>query len=68
MVPEFLVKYDYQDGSISIIDAPTQRLRFWTSERDPLLHLNFVPKKGGTTIWEKTAETQAFHFSKGALV
>ena len=34
---------------------------------DPPLNHSFVPKNGGTTIWENR-ETQAFYFSKDALV
>ena len=39
-----------------------------SQEGDPPLNHSFVPKNGGTTIWEKNRETQAFHFSKDALV
>ena len=36
---------------------------------EPPSNHSFVPKKGGTTIWEKNkGKTQAFYFSKDALV
>ena len=43
---------------------------FWVSERGPPpLNHSFVPTNGGTTIWEKNkGKTQAFYFSKDALV
>ena len=43
-------------------DTPTL---FWVSERGPPLNHSFVPKNGGTTIWEKNPGNPSLLFQQG---
>ena len=58
-----------QNGSIAIGRSYSRIVFLGLRKGTPPLNHSFVPKNGGTTIWEKNkGKTQAFYFSKDALV